>query len=365
VADWEVRSENEGPNVATKEHNPEADGNDGSVRTVTMQDIARVSGVSQSTVSRVLNDAATTVPIAAVTRERVLEAAGRLGYRPNPLARGLRGAKTMLLGIIVREIADPFFASAVEAVSMWARDRSHNVVLGSAHSEADEAIELHAVLETRHCDAIIILGDMRDQPRLLDDLAASKVPVVALWTGSTLAGIDTVNVDNRAGVGLAIDHLHALGHRRIAFIGESQHGDIRERRAAFVDRLTRLGMPPADDQIVPAVTDPGAGADAFRQLIAAPRPPTAVITATDNLAVGVLHAAYGLRLAIPEQVSVVGFDDIPLAAYTAPPLTTVHNPITEMAELAVDLAIDRPSTEAVHHVLAPRFTVRATTGPAP
>ena len=141
--------------------------------TVTMQDIARVSGVSQSTVSRVLNDRATTVPIAAVTRERVLEAADRLGYRPNPLARGLRGAKTMLLGIIVREIADPFFAPAVEAVSMRARERSYNVVLGSAHSQADEAIELHAVLETRHCDGIILLGDMRDQPRLLDDLAAS------------------------------------------------------------------------------------------------------------------------------------------------------------------------------------------------
>src|SRR5262245_34371758 len=154
-----------------------------------MHDIARVSGVSQSTVSRVLNDAVTTVPIAAITRERVLEVADRLGYRPNPLARGLRGAKTMLIGIIVREIADPFFAPAVEAVSVHARERSYNVVLGSAHSRADEAIELHAVLETRHCDAIIVLGDMRDQPRLLDDLAAANVPVVALWQGDAMAGI--------------------------------------------------------------------------------------------------------------------------------------------------------------------------------
>ena len=137
--------------MGTKEHNRE-DGDDGSGRIVTMQDIARQSGVSQSTVSRVLNDAATTVPIAAVTRERVLEAADRLGYRPNPLARGLRGAKTMLLGVIVREISDPFFATAVEAVSVRARERGYNVVLGSAHSEAHEAIQLHAVLETRHCD---------------------------------------------------------------------------------------------------------------------------------------------------------------------------------------------------------------------
>ncbi len=335
-------------------------------RTVTMQDIARLSGVSQSTVSRVLNDRVTTVPIAAVTRERVLEAAERLGYRPNPLARGLRGAKTMLLGIIVREIADPFFAPAVEAVSMRARERRYNVVLGSAHSRADEAIELHAVLETRHCDAIIVLGDMRDQPRLLEDLAASRVPVVALWQGGPLPGVDTVNVDNRAGVGAAVDHLASLGHRRFGFIGESLHGDVRERRAAFVDRLTELGMPPLDAHIVPAVTDPGAGVEAFRRLMALPDPPTAVVTATDNLAIGVLHAAHSLGLAIPAQVSVVGFDDIPFATYAAPPLTTVHNPIIEMAALAVDVAIDRPagdSSARADHVLAPGFTVRATTGP--
>jgi DNA-binding LacI/PurR family transcriptional regulator len=349
--------------VGTKEHKREDA--DGPTRIVTMQDIARESAVSQSTVSRVLNDTATSVPIAAETRERVLEAADRLGYRPNPLARGLRGARTMLLGVIIREISDPFFATAVEAVSVRARERGYNVVLGSAHSEAHEAIELHAVLETRHCDGIIVLGDMRDQPRLLDDLAASRVPVVALWTGSAIPGIDTVNVDNRAGVAMGIDHLHALGHRRIGFIGESPHGDVLEREAAFVQRLTELGVAVDKELIVPAVTDPGAGADAFRRLFSSPQPPTAVVTATDNLAIGVLHAAYGLRLAIPEQVSVVGFDDIPLAAFAAPPLTTVHNPVSEMANLAVDLAIDRPSPEPVDHLLSPSLTVRATTGRAP
>ena len=352
----------------TNEHNREAHDREGAAdRTVTMQDIARLSGVSQSTVSRVLNDAVTTVPIAADTRERVLEAADRLGYRPNPLARGLRGAKTMLLGIIVREIADPFFAHAVEAVSMRARERSYNVVLGSAHSQADEAIELHAVLETRHCDAIILLGDMRDQPRLLDDLTAAKVPVVALWTGKALDGVDTVNVDNRAGIGMAVDHLAELGHRRFGFIGESLHGDVQERSAAFVDRLTVLGMPPAPEHIVAASTDPGAGADAFRRLMSLSNPPTAVVTATDIIGIGVLHAAHAMRVAIPEQVSVVGFDDIPLAAFAAPPLTTVHNPVAEMSSLAVDLAIDRPPPGADHmgnHVLAPGFVVRATTGTA-
>jgi len=351
--------------VATNEDNSVAHDQDTPDRPMTMQDIARVSGVSQSTVSRVLNDAVTTVPIAEVTRQRVLEVAGRLGYRPNPLARGLRGAKTMLLGIIVREISDPFFAHAVEAVSVRARERNYNVVLGSAHSLADEAIELRAVLETRHCDAIILLGDMRDQPRLLDDLSASRVPVVALWQGSALAGVDTVNVDNRAGVEAAIAHLTGLGHRRFGFIGEGQHGDVRARLSAFVESLTERGMPPGDAHILPTINDPAAGADAFRRLASSTEPPTAVVTATDHIAIGALHAAHGHGIAIPGQVSIVGFDDIPFAAYSAPPLTTVHNPITEMASLAVDLAIDRSPSGTADHVLAPTFTVRATTGPPP
>jgi DNA-binding LacI/PurR family transcriptional regulator len=332
---------------------------------VTMQDIARAAGVSQSTVSRILNDAVTTVPIAAVTRQRVLDVANRLGYRPNPLARGLRGAKTMLLGIIVREISDPFFAPAVEAVSTSARERNYNVVLGSAHGLADEAIELHGVLETRHCDGIIVFGDMRDQPRLRVDLAAATVPVVALWQGSALPGVDTVNVDNRAGIRLALDHLMELGHRRFGFIGGGSHGDLRERRTAFVERLRGLGLQPDDAHIVPAVNDPAAGAEAFGKLATSADPPTAVVTATDLLALGALHAAHSRGIAVPGRVSIVGFDDIPFATYAAPPLTTVHNPITEMAALAVDLAIDRRADEPRDHVLAPTFTVRASAGPVP
>ncbi len=125
VAGWDaVEPERGGPSVTTNEDSSVSHAEEPPERPLTMQDIARASGVSQSTVSRVLNDVVTTVPIAEVTRQRVLEAASRLGYRPNPLARGLRGAKTMLLGIIVREISDPFFAYAVEAVSMRAREAS-------------------------------------------------------------------------------------------------------------------------------------------------------------------------------------------------------------------------------------------------
>ncbi len=119
----------------------------------TMRDIAEATSVSQSTVSRILSDTPTAIPIATATRERVLETAKRLGYRPNPLARGLMGARTMLLGAIVRDITDPSFPAIIEAVTTEAGRHGYNVVLGHARGSAGEAVELWAILESRHCDA--------------------------------------------------------------------------------------------------------------------------------------------------------------------------------------------------------------------
>jgi DNA-binding LacI/PurR family transcriptional regulator len=334
-----------------------------------MQDIARAAGVSQSTVSRVLNDAETSVPIAAETRERVREVAERLGYRPNPLARGLRGARTMLLGVIVREITDPFFSMAIEAISGEALTRGYNVVLGSAHSKADEAIALRAVLETRHCDAILLLGDMRDEPKFLDDLRATQTPVIALWHGTELEGVPTVNIDNRAGIVAALDHLIDLGHEHIAFIGGRPLGDIRERRTAFIDHLTYRGHEVSDALVQNVTNDPAGGDGALRRLMELPRPPTAVVCSTDHLATGVLHAASDLGLAVPSELSVVGFDDIPMASFTIPSLTTVGMPIGEMSSVAARLAMDElseeESAELLAYVAVPTLVIRDSTGVAP
>jgi len=334
-------------------------------RPVTMQDIARAAGVSQSTVSRVLNDTPTSVPIATGTSERVQKVAERLGDRPNPLARGLRGARTMLLGVIVRDITDPFFAMAIEALSTEALARGYNVVLGSAHSKADEAIALRAVLETRHCDAIVLLGDMRDEPKFLEDLRASQTPMVALWHGTELEGVPTVNIDNRAGVVVALDHLLELGHTRIAFVGGRPLGDIRERRTAFLDHMKAKGHPAPDEYVQDVTNDPAGGAAALRTLLALEAPPTAVISSSDHLAIGVLHAAAELGRDVPEELSVIGFDDIPMASYLVPPLTTVHMPIVEMTAVAARLAMDEPEPgspiEKSTFVAEPSLMVRGST----
>src|SRR5579863_173364 len=199
-------------------------------RAVTMNDVAAAAGVAQSTVSRVLNEIPTQTPVSPQTRERVRAVALALGYRPHPIARALRGAPTMLLGAVVRDITDPFFAAAIEALSIEAKERGYSVVLGHARAKADEALVLTAVLEARQCDAIVLLGDFRGERRLVEDLRSSHVRVVGLWHGAVRGGrrpFPTVGVDNRAGVHAVMEHLVGLGHTRIAFVGEAV-GDMRE-----------------------------------------------------------------------------------------------------------------------------------------
>ena len=331
-----------------------------------MRDVARATNLSQSTVSRVLNGTPTVVPIAEETRERVLATAEKLGYRPNPFARGLRGASTMLLGLIVRDITDPFFAGAIEMVTAVASGRGYNVVLGHAHARADEAITLWGVLEARHCDAILLLGDTRDQPRLLQDLAGAHVPVVALWQGGLTAGVPSVAVDNQAGIRAVIDHLTELGHHRIAFVGGRQLGDIKEREEAFVSHLARRREPLREGYVQHGANEPATGVTALEQLMALPEPPTAVVASTDVLATGLLHAAYERGLRVPDQLSITGFDDIPFAAFTVPALTTVRMPVREIVEQAVRMALDEPQhvRDQAPPVLQPELVVRASTGPA-
>ena len=338
-----------------------------SASTPTMRDIAEATGVSQSTVSRVLSGTPTAVPIAEATRKRVMETARTLGYRPNPLARGLRGAPTMLLGVIVRDITDPFFAGAIEAASLEANKRGYNVVLGHAHESAEEAEALTSILEARHCDALLFLGDLRDRPGLIEELQNTSIPVVALWHGSRDSGIPTVSVDNKSGIAAVVDHLADLGHERLAFAGpRGRLGDITEREDAFVATVHGHGLATPDEYRRDAANTYAGGAGALAGLMELAEPPTAIVAPTDVLAMGMLHAAHQRGLRVPEDLSITGFDDIPEAAYTVPALTTVRMPTGAMVLAAVDLAIGRDEVMGdFHPLLEPDLVVRGSTGPAP
>ena len=336
-----------------------------------MTDVAAAAGVSQSTVSRILNRKPGAIPASRETRERVERAARELGYRPHPFARALHGAPTMLLGAVVRDITDPFFAEAIEALTIECSKRGYSVVLGHARTTADEALALAGVLEARQCDAIVLVGDFRGERRLVADLRQAPVPVVALWHGSERHDrpFPTVTVDSRAGIRAALTHLTALGHERIAYVGGALRYVILDREEAYREFLSAdgVGVPAGYVRHVPNTIR--AGALALAELRDLPSPPTAIVAATDVLAIGIINAALAQRIDVPADLSVVGFDDIALAAGTIPSLTTVHMPIEPMVAEGVRIAIGETDwdwaagNDPPRVVFDPNLIVRDSTAP--
>jgi DNA-binding LacI/PurR family transcriptional regulator len=329
----------------------------------TMKEISQIAGVSQSTVSRILSGTEFRVPIAPRTRERVLKAVADLGYTPNPLARALRGARSALLGLIVRDVADPFFALAIEAITAEARRRGYGVVLGHARARAKDAAAFQETLATWHGDGTILLGDLRDEPGLLAHLLGRELPLVGLCQGSRAPRIPVVNVDNAAGTRLALEHLHDLGHRRIAFVQGGWMGDGRERLRAYRAFMREHDLPVPSGYVRDSDNSLAGGLDAGLAALALSQPPTAIFAASDVVALGVLKAAASRGVQVPDELSVVGFDDIPFAAYAVPSLTTVRQPIDEMARLAVEQVlecVDKTTTRPVHRtrLVQPTLIVR-------
>jgi LacI family transcriptional regulator len=315
----------------------------------------------------VLSGAPTNVPVAAETRSRILKIVADLGYTPNPVARALRNARTGLLGLIVRDINDPFFSVAVAAMTAEARRHGYSVVLGHVDSSADEALALSEALAMGHCEGAILLGDLRDQTTFWLEAAGRGMPFVGVWQGSRAPQMPVVNVDNYAGMRLAVEHVVELGHRRIAFVQGGRTGDGLERRDACKAALGEHGID-LPERYVHVVTNEFAAAAAAVESLLRRRPtPTAILASTDVAAVGALKAATRCGMRVPQDVSIVGFDDIPLSQVTVPSLTTVHQPLQELSRLALGQLLQllahsgEPPPGTAH--IAPTLVVRDSTAP--
>jgi len=334
-----------------------------------MKQIGQLVGVSQSTVSRVLSGAPSNVPVAPETRERILKLVADLGYTPNPMARALRSARTGLIGLIVRDISDPFFSVAIAAMTAEAHRHGYGVVLGHVASSAHQAIALSETLAMGHCEGAILLGDLRDQATFWLKAAGRSMPFVGLWQGGRESHIPVVNVDNAAGLRLAVEHVVGLGHRRLAFVQGGRTGDGLERREAFLGAVRQHGLrvPP---EHVPVVGNTfAATAAAAERLLQGSRRPTAILASTDVAAIGALKAASRVGLRVPSDLSVVGFDDIPLTEITVPSLTTLHQPLQELSQRALAQLLDlicQPQEMSYRLlVVPPTLVVRDSTGPPP
>lgn len=305
--------------------------------------MAKRAGVSESTVSRVLNDEVTVIAISEQTRRIVQEAARELNYRPHPGARFLRGRRSGLIGLIVREANDPFFAELINVIAGQAQGCSYGVILGYANNDPAKALTLSHVLDPRLCDGLLLLGDLSElEPS--DELAKqlqqhAHMVMVSRGAGSLLGALPSVGVDNDAGARLVMEYLVRLGHRRIGFISAPRSGDFHERVSAYKRHMNACcgGMPASYLQVDDNSHE--GGYRAMRRQLAQPVPPTAVWCADDTMAVGAYAAAQDLGYAIPEDVSIVGFDDTKVAAYLRPALTTVRQPLEEIGRKAVELLL--------------------------
>lgn len=302
-------------------------------RKVTRADVARLSGVSTAVVSYVLNDGPK--PVAKVTRERVLEAVRVLGYRPNAAARALSLGTADTIGMIVVDSRNPFFAQLLHALDRASVRNGRSLLIVNSDRERQSAVDQVHDLLARQVGGLIIADVLTDTEQEI--VASLGVPALLInqYTGSS-GLLPAMGVDFRAGARQAVDHLVDHGYRDVAFVGGALAIDQRER--GWADALRDAGVPLG--QSVHAPFSYEGGLSAGQAIAAADRRPRAVFAASDQIAIGLLAAFADAGLRVPDDIAVVSFDGIAEAAYTRPALTTVAQPIAEMADAAISRLVD-------------------------
>lgn len=304
----------------------------------TIVEVARRARVSTSTVSHVLNG---TRFVSPATRTRVEAAVAGLRYRPNALARSLRRGRSHTLGMIVPDSANPFFAEMGRAIELAAFEAGFSVILCNTENDRDkERLYLKVLAENQVAGVVLVAAGERDDS--FESLAHGRLPVVAMDRERPGLALDTVLADHRLGGQLATRHLIGLGHRRIGCVtGPARLSPSVERLAGYRRALREADVPLDEALVVRGDFHAATGAAAARALLGSPGRPTAVFACNDLMAMGVLSAAAAAGLRVPADLAVVGYDDIELAPFTIPSLSTVAQPKREMGQEVVKLLLNR------------------------
>jgi DNA-binding LacI/PurR family transcriptional regulator len=331
---------------------------------MTIKDVAKRAGVGIATVSRTLHGSSQVSP---ETAARVLKVVEELGYRPNTTAQSLVSGRSLMLGLVVSDITNPFFPELVKGFEDVALQNGYDVLVASTNYEpARTALCVRRMIE-RKIDGVAIMTSEVD-PSLTDTLARRKVPLVFLDVGRVGKGVSNVKVDYGEGIAQAVEHLSGLGHNRIAFIsGPHLLASARERRDMFIARLQDPSSGPRREVLIEEGNHRvDGGLEAMRRLLEREPRPTAVIASNDLTAIGAMRAIRQRGLRVPEDISVVGFDDIQMAEFTEPPLTTVRLLRTEVARLACDALLQSIRTHGagVEFHMGTALVVRSSTAKA-
>jgi LacI family transcriptional regulator len=308
-----------------------------------LEEIARRSGVSRSTVSRVLND---DPYVKDTTRQRVKTVIGQLNFQPNVAARGLASGRTRVLGLVIpRGVAalfvDPYFPIFIQGASSTCNAHDHSVMLWLAEPEYERRM-IRQIMHSGLIDGVIVASMLMDDP-VVQALVDSDFPHILVGRHPTDERVSYVDVDNRNAARDAVTHLLRLGRRRVATI-TGPHNMIvgADRLQGYTDALRIRGIPCDPDLIAEGDFTEDGGYVAMQRLLL--RQPDAVFTASDSMAVGALRALREAGRRVPEEVALVGFDDLPFAARTEPPLTTVRQPVHRTGAVAAETLIDIIST---------------------
>jgi LacI family transcriptional regulator len=326
---------------------------------VTISDIAKRAGVSKATVSRVLNDKP---DVDEATRRRILEIIQETGYTRQAAAVGLATGRTNLIGLLVPSLSRPYSIEVIQGVAQGLEEYDYELVLYTT-SMAEKNQELFGQALSRNLvDGLLVLLP-RNGVNYLAQLRASRFPVVLIDHRGVAADLPSVLASNRQGAREATHYLIELGHRRIAFItGLLDFGCSRDRLEGYKLALAEAGIPFAPELVGAGDFVEAGGLARAREWLAGPNPPTAIFASSDLMALGAMEAARQQGLRVPDDVSIVGFDDIPAAARALPALTTVKQPLQDMGRRAVDLLLGQimgQKLEALEVELPTELIIRA------
>lgn len=328
----------------------------------TIREVAEKAGVSPTTVSHVVNS---TRFVSEDVRQRVLEAMRQLNYRPNALARSLRRGETHTLGLILPDSANPFFAEISHSIESAAFGHGYSVILCNTENDINKERLYTEVLENKQVDGMIFVAAGGDREALAE-IVRKGLPLVVVDREMGDLELDTVVTDNFHGGLIAAQHLIASGHRLIACItGPSNITPTSDRVSGFRAALKQANILADESLFVRGDFHAPSGYEVTMHLLQRVPRPTAIFVCNDMMAIGGIRAASQLGLRVPDDVSIVGFDDIELASYTTPPLTTVAQPKQEIGSQAVEQILERMRTPTLpprRTVLTPRLVIRESTG---
>ena len=328
-----------------------------------MRDVAVRAGVSITTVSHVINESR---PVSQELRLRVLAATRELDYQPNLLARGLRCGQTHTLGVIVPDSANPFFAEVARGIEDTVFKHGYNIILCNSDGDLDKELLYANVLSLKQVDGILFVAVGVSTEHILA-LEGQSIPVVVVDREVPHAAVDSVLTDNARGGWLATRHLLDLGHRRIACVaGPSDVAPSAERLTGYRRALDDDAIPVDEALILRGDFQYESGHQAARHLLSMDSPPTAIFASNDLMAIGAISAAVEMGQHVPADLSVVGFDDVRLASFANPALTTVAQPKYEMGVVAATMLLERmrdPGMPPRRRVLDTELIVRRSTAP--